>query len=243
MRCPSTFCWPTHAMICEMLMDDPLEPDVTVALKLFSVVSDLTDSLPALSRASFKQILTWSSKLSCMVRPGCTWSTPRWPSLTSEDTFSLAASRMSRTLASVLSSAMVSPTPTVKPKCRMKWLLIFWIWFMSTRVTSGPNSLKHTWIKPPALAPSVLLSMMPVITWPSWMSTEVSSGLRSRGKRSLLSWPFALACRLIPGGMMVEKICLPVQSAWYWPGLFLFGTMIAGMGMRPSKSSTHMRML
>ena len=29
MRLPSTFCCPTHAIICEMLMKEPLEPVVT----------------------------------------------------------------------------------------------------------------------------------------------------------------------------------------------------------------------
>ena len=41
MRLPSTFCWPTHAIICEMLRNEPLEPAVTVIFTLLVSSSDV----------------------------------------------------------------------------------------------------------------------------------------------------------------------------------------------------------
>ena len=76
MRLPSTFCWPTHAMICEMLMSLPFEPAMTIALTL--LVSSITSCTlrPAFWRAELSTRLTMFSNESTMVRPGCVSSSP-----------------------------------------------------------------------------------------------------------------------------------------------------------------------
>ena len=70
MRLPSTFCWPTQAIICEMLMKEPLEPVVTMFLTLLVSLSDFCARVPAVSRALLSTWLTLFSKLSIIVRPG-----------------------------------------------------------------------------------------------------------------------------------------------------------------------------
>ena len=69
MRLPSTFCCPTQAVICEMLMKDPFEPASTIRLTRLYCFSDFCASLPASSRAELSTWLTSLSKVSFSVMP------------------------------------------------------------------------------------------------------------------------------------------------------------------------------
>ena len=64
MRLPSTFCCPTHAIICEMLRKDPLEPACTVILTLLVSSSEFCAEFPASSRALlYRRKLNLKAKL------------------------------------------------------------------------------------------------------------------------------------------------------------------------------------
>lgn len=62
-RWPFTFCCPTHAMICAILMTDPLEPPVTMLYKLFVLVICFCTKRPDVSRALFKILFMVGSQL------------------------------------------------------------------------------------------------------------------------------------------------------------------------------------
>mmetsp|Transcript_4220 Transcript_4220/g.8818 ORF Transcript_4220/g.8818 Transcript_4220/m.8818 type:complete len:209 (+) Transcript_4220:2194-2820(+) len=113
-RFPSTFCCPTHAIICEMLIKDPLDPAVTMALTEL-VSSRLSCAfLPEASRAVFSTLLTYCSKDSIIVRPGCPCSSPACPCRTKSCTCSLAWLIVSSISFMVATSATVSVTPMLK---------------------------------------------------------------------------------------------------------------------------------
>ena len=77
-RFPSTFCWPTQAIICEMLRNEPLEPAVTVIFTLLVSSNEFCAELPALSRALLRIWLTFCSNDCSAVMPGCISSSPFW---------------------------------------------------------------------------------------------------------------------------------------------------------------------
>ena len=78
MRFPSTFCCPTHAIICEMFRNDPFEPACTVILTLLVSSRLACAEFPALSRALFRIWFTFCSNVWCVVIPGCVSSWLRW---------------------------------------------------------------------------------------------------------------------------------------------------------------------
>jgi hypothetical protein len=84
-----------------------------------------------------------------------------------------------------------------------------------------------TWINPPCDVPTVFLSTVPNMIWPSSINMPSSSA----GLTVLDAEP---RYKLIPDGMHIDRICLPVQSG--------FGFMMAGGGITPSHSGTHRRM-
>ncbi len=97
----------------------------------------------------------------------------------------------------------------------------------SVRVASGPFSRKTTCIKPPADAPTVFFSTMPKRISPFSMhipSSKTGFGFLFAGGPKML----------IPFGMVMLRICLPVQSG--------FGLRMAGVGIEPSQLGTHRRM-
>ncbi|VDO45844.1 unnamed protein product [Brugia timori] len=69
-RLPSTFCCPTQAMTCEILILDPLEPATTIALKLLYSDKERCALPPVRSRASFSIRFTIFSKVCRSVLPG-----------------------------------------------------------------------------------------------------------------------------------------------------------------------------
>ena len=117
-RLPSTFCCPTHAVICEMLMKDPLEPPWTIVLMWF--VSDRLPCalFPAASRAWFSVLFTLASKVSTMERPGWASISPLWASSMRSFTSFFASVMMRLMVFIVPGSATVSPMPMVKLCCR-----------------------------------------------------------------------------------------------------------------------------
>ena len=117
MRLPSTFCWPTHADIWEMLMKDPLEPPVTISLTWLCSARLPWALLPAASRAWLRVLFTLPSNVSTIVRPGCASSSPCWALSISFFTSSLASPMILLMVSIVASSATVSPMPTVNPCC------------------------------------------------------------------------------------------------------------------------------
>lgn len=64
MRCPSTFCWPTQAKICEMLMKEPFEPASAMALTAFLSLRLTWADVPDSSRAVFSTLQSSSSSSS-----------------------------------------------------------------------------------------------------------------------------------------------------------------------------------
>ncbi len=62
MRLPSTFCCPTHPIICEMLMLLPLLPAVTILMMLLVRSTDMYAALPASSRHLFRIWFTCDGK-------------------------------------------------------------------------------------------------------------------------------------------------------------------------------------
>ena len=117
MRLPSTFCCPTHAIICEMFRKEPLEPAWTVILTLFVSSRLACAELPALSRALFRIWFTFCSKDCCMVMPGCISRSPFCARLITSFTSALALVIVSLIARIVPSSAMVSEIPIVNPWC------------------------------------------------------------------------------------------------------------------------------
>ena len=116
-RFPSTFCCPTHAVIWEMLMKEPLLPPVTMTLTLFRSEMLAWAFLPARSLALFSEAFTLASKVSTSVLPGWGSSFPFCASSIRSCTSLLAREMMLLISSMVASSATVSPMPTVKPCC------------------------------------------------------------------------------------------------------------------------------
>mmetsp|Transcript_10070 Transcript_10070/g.31760 ORF Transcript_10070/g.31760 Transcript_10070/m.31760 type:complete len:324 (+) Transcript_10070:2609-3580(+) len=238
MRCPFTFCWPTQAMICEMLRLLPLLPAVTVALMLLRSSSDRSALLPLCVRALLSTSFTFCSNICIMVRPGLSCRSPCCPFLTSSFTDALLSS-ITRTICSTVArSATVSAAPMVKPRISSQLLTSFCSPFMKRRVASCPKSLDTTWMRPPPLVPTVALSTMPCSSVPFSISTTRSLGT-SGSSVSPLGHPLLLRTRFTLGRIM-ENACLPVHSASYRPGRRGSGTMMAGVGILPSQSSMNM---
>lgn len=61
MRCPSTFCCPTHARICEMLMKEPFDPASAMAFTAFLSFRLTWAEVPDSSRAVLSTFLRCSS--------------------------------------------------------------------------------------------------------------------------------------------------------------------------------------
>ena len=118
MRLPSTFCWPTHAIICEMFRNEPFDPACTVIFTLLVSSRLACAEFPALSRALFKIWFTFCSKDCCMVMPGCISSSPFCARLITSLTSAFALVMVSLMERIVPSSAMVSEMPMVNPWCR-----------------------------------------------------------------------------------------------------------------------------
>jgi len=82
---------------------------------------------------------------------------------------------MMREISAIVSlSATVSPTPMLEPVVSSQWLMIFWCCPRKARAAPGPYSRKATCTMPPAVAPSVFLSRMPVSNSPATICTAVS---------------------------------------------------------------------
>jgi hypothetical protein len=232
MRRPSTFCCPTHAIIWEMLMKEPLEPAVTMRTMLLESRSDCWAMLPASSRALLSTWLTWFSNDSITVRPGCCSSSPPCTFSTSPLTSRLARPRMSLMMAMVRGSAMRSPMPMEKPCCSSQWLTVNWVCDRKARAASGPCSIQMTCTRPPADAPSVRLHSVPATTRPSWITTCASTGDMASGSPSRYH---AARRSRVTRGRKSDTTCLPVHSGR--------GLSTAGAGTRPSQSSSHMSTL
>ena len=233
MRLPSTFCWPTQAMIWLMLMSLPLEPAMAMDLTLFASEIDSWTESPADVRAALSTRLTMASKDSIMVRPGWHSRAPRWPFWTSSLTLSFASSMIFSMVRIVDWSATASPMPMEKLTLTSHWFVVVWTRFRKCIAATWPISSQMTWISEPPDVPSDFLSMTPVTRRPDWMSTSPSDQL------SVLP-PFLGNRAPLPAklsfGRMSEKICLPVHRGR--------GFRMAGWGTTPSQSSpTHMTML
>ena len=70
MRLPPTDCWPTHAIICEMLMKDPLEPHRAIVSGAFRWCSSLLQISPASSRILERSPFISDSRVCSIVQPG-----------------------------------------------------------------------------------------------------------------------------------------------------------------------------
>ena len=70
MRLPPTDCWPTHAIICEMLMKDPLEPHRAIVSGAFRWCSSLLQISPASSRILERRPFISDSRVCSIVQPG-----------------------------------------------------------------------------------------------------------------------------------------------------------------------------
>mmetsp|Transcript_45128 Transcript_45128/g.134765 ORF Transcript_45128/g.134765 Transcript_45128/m.134765 type:complete len:352 (+) Transcript_45128:2239-3294(+) len=231
MRLPSTFCCPTQPIICEMLMNDPLEPADDIFTMLFVRSTEPSARLPASSRALFSTEFTRTSNASCIVRPGCASSSPAWYCPMIFFTSSLARSMISLIVVIVASSATVSPMPMLMPWCSSQWLMVCCMLLMNTRVASEPCSWKIVCTKPPSFAPSDFLHSVPVSSSPRRSSTCESSRLRPGGSASFHH--DVLRVRLISGQKQVMT-CLPVHSGR--------GLSTAGMGSVPSQPATFIMM-
>mmetsp|Transcript_14849 Transcript_14849/g.44421 ORF Transcript_14849/g.44421 Transcript_14849/m.44421 type:complete len:351 (-) Transcript_14849:1317-2369(-) len=227
MRLPSTFCWPTHAIICEMLMKEPLEPVVTMFLTLFVSLSDFCAAVPAVSRALLSTWLTDFSNDSIIVWPGWHSSLADCARSTRAFTSRLDASIVATMLSIVAASAIVSPIPMEYPRWMIQWLTTRWWQPKKARAPVGPSSLLMTWMRPPEEVPSVFLSSMPASSSPLSMMTRVSPGESSSTSSS--GWPFANLKSETFCGRKRLMICLPVHSG--------SGLSTAGTGSCPEKES------
>jgi len=108
-----------------------------------------------------------------------------------------------------------------------------WHWLRKALAASGPSSAQITCTSDPALAPSVFLHSVPVSSCPPWISTCESVGLMSAGSPS--RYHDVVRRQLTPGGKNALINCLPVQRG--------LGLSSAGIGTRPSQSSSHIIML
>ena len=63
---------------CEMLIFEPLDPAVTITLKLLNSERDFCALLPVLSLASLRILFTWFSKVCRRVFPGVGSSSLLW---------------------------------------------------------------------------------------------------------------------------------------------------------------------
>mmetsp|Transcript_60051 Transcript_60051/g.190768 ORF Transcript_60051/g.190768 Transcript_60051/m.190768 type:complete len:303 (-) Transcript_60051:1662-2570(-) len=232
MRLPSTFCCPTHAIICEMLMKDPLDPAVTICFTLLFSERERCALLPASSRALLSSWLTLFSKDSTMVRPGCAGSCLACACWMRSRTFALAAAMRSLIVSIVFTSATVSPMPMLKLCCSSQWLMSVCVCERNARAASGPISSQITWMSPPPPLPTVFLHTMPARSSPRSMRTQVSAGDMFSSVSA--SSCHALVLRRFTWGMMRLKTCLPVHSG--------VGLRMAGIGTRPSNSSSHIIM-
>mmetsp|Transcript_22281 Transcript_22281/g.56889 ORF Transcript_22281/g.56889 Transcript_22281/m.56889 type:complete len:265 (-) Transcript_22281:1264-2058(-) len=229
MRLPSTFCWPTHAIICEMLMKEPLEPVVTMFFTLFVSLSDFCARVPAVSRALFRTWLTDFSNDSSIVCPG--WHSRRadWARSTRALTSFLDDSMVATMSSIVFASAIVSPMPIEYERCQIQWLTMRWCCPRKARAPCGPCSSQIVWTMAPPEVPRSFLSSMPARCSPPSMITRVSPGDMSSVSSS--GWPLATLFMWIFGRKR-DMICLPVQS---WRGL-----RMAGTGSLPEKVSRCM---
>mmetsp|Transcript_12103 Transcript_12103/g.35973 ORF Transcript_12103/g.35973 Transcript_12103/m.35973 type:complete len:214 (-) Transcript_12103:1886-2527(-) len=208
MRAPSTFCWPTQAMIWLMLMSLPLEPAMAMLLTLLRSVMLSWTEMPASWRAWLSTLLTMPSKDWIMVRPGWHSSSPRWPRCTRSLTLSLARSMMASMFFIVDWSATASPMPMEKDTVTIQLFVSVCTRLMKFLVASGPFSSQMTWMSEAPDVPSTFLSMTPVRRRPWWIRTSPSDQFKvcapPLGKRL----PLPLKLRR---GMMTPKTCLPVQ--------------------------------
>lgn len=201
MRLPSTFCCPTHAIICEMLMKEPLDPAVTMRTTLLVSLRDDCAERPASSRALLSTWLTWFSNDSSMVRPGCASSSRACSFWVRRLTSFSARSMVSEMTRIVRSSATVSPMPMEKPCCSSQWLAAYWHWDRKAAAAAGPASFQMTWMRDPADAPSVRLHRVPVSSSPPAIRTWESAGDRSAGSPS--RYQAAVRRQLTEGRMAV----------------------------------------
>ena len=217
---PSTICWPTHADICEILIKEPLEPEVTICFTLFKSFKLISAERPAVSRAWFNTRETLCSKDSLNVIPGSGSNLLCWASRIISCTFCLASWIVFVMSFMVLASAIVSPIPILNPLCSNQKLTTFWIELNNWAQTWGPFSLITVWIKPPPVAPTVFLSTTPNMISPSTINIPVSFGLnKSLPPSNLWMW--------IPFGIAIDNICFPDHKG--------FGLIIAGGGITPSQ--------
>ena len=70
MRLPPTDCWPTHAIICEMLTKEPFEPHVAIVSGALRWCSSCLQISPASSRIFESSPLISLSRVCCGVQPG-----------------------------------------------------------------------------------------------------------------------------------------------------------------------------
>mmetsp|Transcript_74137 Transcript_74137/g.191237 ORF Transcript_74137/g.191237 Transcript_74137/m.191237 type:complete len:358 (+) Transcript_74137:2955-4028(+) len=231
---PSTFCWPTHAIIWAMLIGDPLLPAFTMEIMLFLSSRELEPMLPASSRAAFSRWLTFASKDWYIVLPGCVSNLPRCASARIVRTSTLACFSVRSTLRSVSSLAIMSATPHENPLCVSHWHTIFCRNDRTLRQACGPESSQTRCSSEPLLAPIVFLQTMPESSSPFWMTTLQS--LAEKSGSSFLFFEAIAESRFMErlSGSSLEKICLPVHIS--------LGRRMHGVGSMPSHTGSHMRM-
>lgn len=129
--------------------------------------------------------------------------------------------------------ALLSLSLSLSPFPHLSNNSLTWHWLRNALAASGPSSAQITCTSDPALAPSVFLQSVPVSSCPPWISTCESVGDMSAGSPS--RYHEVVRLQLTPGGRNALINCLPVQRG--------LGFSSAGIGTRPSQSSSHISML
>lgn len=139
-RLPSTICCPTQADICEMLMNEPLEPATTICLTLLSALRERSALRPDESRAWLSARVTFDSNDSRTVIPGSGSSRSSCAIVMIRSTSRLAVSMKPVIVSIVPLSGTVSPIPIEKPLWSNQKLTVFCTPENQSRHTSWPFS-------------------------------------------------------------------------------------------------------
>ena len=229
-RLPSTFCWPTKAIICKIFVGFPLEPADTIFFKWFlgskAFCTNFPASWPALLSCSFALY----SKESTIFLPGCDSNFPIWALYKISLIFSLIFFNILATSSPVSESHMISLIPTVHPFNKRKLFIIFWQFPKNSIVFCGDTSVQILCTIPPLEAPTVFLQIIPWINSPFliWtkLSIKLSLSANSSGVSSLNLVRFNFS------GRIKLNICFPDHKG--------LGFIIQGIGKSLiSKSSIH----
>ena len=172
MRLPPTDCWPTHAIICEMLTKEPLEPHVAIVSGGLRKWSSVLQTSPASVRMLESSPLMNDSRVCSAEQPGEGSRVPRSKSSIlcwQRAVPSLMSAAFCRSRSAV---GITSPTPMEKPRSHRKRAACLAMRDMQRAAAAAPWS-RSRMAKSPFFcpSPSQALSMTPHSSSDSWKHT------------------------------------------------------------------------